>query len=326
MNQFVEISLYVVNVLCEQVIPFLASLMDSGASFLHTLSFAPDPSLLSATGSGLAVDPGTIPITDFGLAFAAGPLPDPEGAMEDGVRSASRKWHGSQTDRFSNINTVTNLLKEHGDDWKVPEEMGTQLTTWRNRLQTLIDVGNSNDASTNFRMERDTLFKQAVSYCLKKVKPWAIGQVSAGVLTLDNLHRLCFLMPGESGGKRSRAEATDVMPAIKAHALNADYIRVVIDQSEGENAAKVASGWPTGVHNAVIVVTDAETQEDIITQPTTRLHNDIKLPKGSHGKAFVVRAAFLRHIDDDPKFGAQVTVTMPRTTIDLLAERGKQEN
>jgi hypothetical protein len=52
---------------------------------------------------------------------------------------------------------------------------------------------------------------------------------------------------------------------------------------------------------------------------TTRLHNDIDMPAGSRGKQFIIKAAFLRHISDKPRFGSEPTFSMPLTTEDLVA-------
>jgi hypothetical protein len=47
------------------------------------------------------------------------------------------------------------------------------------------------------------------------------------------------------------------------------------------------------------------------------------MPPGSHGKQFVIRAAFLKHPDDVPYFGNSPTFSMPLTTGDLAAGKGK---
>jgi hypothetical protein len=41
------------------------------------------------------------------------------------------------------------------------------------------------------------------------------------------------------------------------------------------------------------------------------------MPSGSRGKLFIIRAAFLRHVDDKPRFGPEPTFFMPLTTEDL---------
>jgi hypothetical protein len=59
---------------------------------------------------------------------------------------------------------------------------------------------------------------------------------------------------------------------------------------------------------------------------TTRLHNDVQMPSGSHGKQFIVKAAFLKHIDDKPRFGNEPTFSMPLTTEDLAATLDRQHH
>ncbi|MDR1403676.1 MAG: hypothetical protein LBJ60_08265, partial [Tannerellaceae bacterium] len=105
--------------------------------------------------------------------------------------------------------------------------------------------------------------------------------------------------------------------------ISEDAIRVVIDQSSAENAALVAHGWPPGVRQALIVITGAADGKEVYRQMTTRLHNDVFLP-GFHGKQFIIKAAFMKHIDDEPIFGNQPTFSLPLTTEDLVAALEKQ--
>ncbi|MDR1115953.1 MAG: hypothetical protein LBL33_07395 [Tannerella sp.] len=51
---------------------------------------------------------------------------------------------------------------------------------------------------------------------------------------------------------------------------------------------------------------------------TTHLHNDIRMSEDSPGKQFLIKAAFLRHVDDEPHFGNEETFSMPLTTEDLI--------
>jgi hypothetical protein len=108
--------------------------------------------------------------------------------------------------------------------------------------------------------------------------------------------------------------------------LNGDFIRVVVDQSSDENAGPVLHGWPTGVKHALIVIVAADGKTEVYRQMTTHLHNDIQMPEGSHGKQFIIKAAFLKHVDDEPKFGNEPTFSMPLTTEDLAAALDKQHH
>jgi hypothetical protein len=97
-----------------------------------------------------------------------------------------------------------------------------------------------------------------------------------------------------------------------------DTILVVIDHSYMENAALVNHGWPEGVRNAVIVIRSADGKREIYNKLTTRLHTSISLPEELRGKQIIIRAAFLQHVDDTPKFGEiQPVISMPLTTEDL---------
>jgi hypothetical protein len=145
-------------------------------------------------------------------------------------------------------------------------------------------------------------------------------------MTLSDVHELGFLLPRETGGGHGRSEATNVIAEVKTQVISADVVRVVIDQAATENAAKVVHGWPYGVRNAVIVITAADGVTEVLRVQTTRLYNDVTMPKGSHGKQFLVKAAFLKHINDEPRFGNQPTFSMPLTTEDLIAAIDRQHH
>jgi hypothetical protein len=246
--------------------------------------------------------------------------------VSEGVLAAARRWHGSIDEQFSNINNFVTLVMSHQPAWSIPEDLLDKLTTDRDQLQSLINKCRSTAGSAADRTLRSTLLKSTVGLCLLQGRIWAYGEYTAGVLTADDVHLLGFLLPGESGGHHGRTEATDVVVEVKVSVINADFIRVVIDQSSGENAAQVAHGWPSGVKNALIVITAADGKTEIYRQITTRLHNDIRMPEGSHGKQFIIKAAFLRHVNDEPRFGNSPTFSMPLTTEDLAAALDHQHH
>jgi hypothetical protein len=170
------------------------------------------------------------------------------------------------------------------------------------------------------------LLKSTVGLCLIQVKIWAYGEFAAGVMTADDVHLLGFLLPGETGGRHDRTEPTDITAEVKVKVVNEDFIRVVIDQSAGENAAPVKHGWPTGVKHALIVIVAADGKTEVYRLMTTRLHNDIRMPEGSHGKQFIIKASFLKHVNDEPRFGSEPTFSMPLTTEDLAAALDRQHH
>jgi hypothetical protein len=239
--------------------------------------------------------------------------------------AAARRWHGSIDEQFVNINNLIVTIQANQATWGTPPQF-SQLVANRKQLITLIPKCRSLDGSTNDRTQRNTLLKTSVGICLTSVKLWAYGKYNTNpnTFTLDNLHSLGFLLPGEAGGVRIRAKATEVAAEIKVTALSADMIRAVIDQASTDNAALVAHGWPPGVKTALIVILAADNKTEIIRLHTTHLYNEIRMPEGSHGKAFVAKAAFLKHIDDEPVFGPQPTFTMPYSTEDLLETLDRQ--
>jgi hypothetical protein len=236
----------------------------------------------------------------------------------DSVMENIRRWRGGISDRFANISNITNSMIKYQKEWDVPSEMLTTLTENSKELQMLVNKCRGMDASSASRMTRNSLLKSITTYCRKNVRIWAYGRYEAGAMTADDVHLLGFLLPGENGGPRSRIEPSNELAYTKVRVLNEDIVRVIVNRSFGENAAQVTHGWPRGVRHALIVVMNASGAE-IYRQMTTRLHNTIPMPNGTHGQQFIVKAAFLRHVDDVPLFGNQAVFSLPRNTTDLLA-------
>jgi hypothetical protein len=295
------------NNLTEILIQTVITIFDHTSMFLSSLS---DTAVLSAAGSGVT------------LALALGAL----AYIPEGILANIRRWHGSIDDQFANINNLVNILDEHRQDWHVPPDLLSELVSSRDHVQILINKCRSTAGSAADRMLRNTLLKSTVGICLLQVRVWAYGEFTSGNLTADDVHLLGFLLPGETGGHRSRTEATDVTAEVKVSIVNEDFIRVVVDQSAGENAAQVVHGWPPGVKNALIVITAADGTTEVHRQFTTRLHNDIRMPDGSHGKQFIIKASFLKHVNDEPRFGNEPTFSMPLTTEDLVAALDRQHH
>jgi hypothetical protein len=271
---------------------------------------------------------GLLPGAGCGFAFATVLGTMAHSSIPEGILAGMRRWHGGIDKRFAAIDNAVSLIEAHQPVWSMPSDLLTQLSGNRNRLQELIAKCRTPLASTADRALRNTLLASTVGLCLRNVKTWAYGQFFAGILTAEDVHLLGFLLPGENSGHRGRTEATDALAEAKVTVINEDFIRVVIDRAFGENAALVAHGWPDGVHMALIVIISVESGKEVFRQITTRLHNDIPMPEGSHGEQFILKAAFLRHVDDEPRFGNEPTFTMPRTTEDLAAtvDRQRQED
>jgi hypothetical protein len=246
--------------------------------------------------------------------------------ITEGVLQNTRRWHGGIDDQFSAIDNLVSIIVAHQPAWNIPADLLALLTGNRDHLQTLINHCRTNQASKADREIRNTLLKTTVALCITRVKIWAYAQYDAGILTADDVHLLGFLLLGETGGHHARKEATNIVAEVKVKIINEDFIHVVIDQSAGENAALVAHGWPDGVKQALIVITAADGQTEIIRQMTTNLHTDIRMPAASHGKQFIIKASFLRHLDDEPRFGNEPTFSMPLTTEDLAAALDRQHH
>ena len=247
-------------------------------------------------------------------------------SVTDSVLTNVRRWHGGIDDQFGNIDNLVTTIKLHQPAWTISADLLSRLTDNRDRLQLLINKCRTPAASQTDRMVRNTLLKSTVGLCLLEVKVWAYGEFVAGVLTADDVHSLAFLLPGETGGDHKRTTATNIVAEVKVKVVNEDFIRAVVDQSAGENAAQVTHGWPAGVRNVLIVITSADGKTEVYRQITSHLHNDIQMPAGSHGKQFIIKAAFLKHVDDKPRFGNEPTFSMPLTTEDLAATLDRQHH
>jgi hypothetical protein len=240
------------------------------------------------------------------------------------VLAVVRRWHGSIDEQFGNIDNLVVNIQGH-TAWGTPSVF-SQIVTNRSLLATLIPKCRSPLGSPAERGQRSILLKMTVGMCLAQVRAWAYMKYYDGVLTINDVHTLGFLLPGEMGGHRDRTEAIDVLAEVKASIINADVICAIIDQSVDKNAALVAHGWPSGVRQALIVITASDGVTEVVRRMTTSLHTDIQMPEGSHGKQFLIKASFLRHIDDQPRFGPQPTFSMPLTTEDLIATLDRQQH
>jgi hypothetical protein len=243
------------------------------------------------------------------------------------LRTIARQWHGSIDEQFANIENLITTILAHQTAWGNPPQFD-QLTDCHTQLTTLIPKCRTAAASSLDRSHRNILLKTAVGLCVSQVKLWAYGiyNETPDVLTLEDLHALGFLLPGETGGHHGRTEATDSLAEVKVDVLSADMIRIVIDQAASEQAALTAHGWPKGVRLALIVITDTITGQVVYRHSVNRLHSEIQMPEGSHGRQFVIKAAFLKHLDDAPKFGPQPTFTMPHSTEDLIRTLDRQHH
>jgi hypothetical protein len=257
--------------------------------------------------------------SEISLAFALGAVIYNDIPAE--VLTVINRWHKSIDEQYSNINNVVETLNSRQTEWNVPQELLKTLTDNRNELRVLIAKCRSNTGSPADRLLRNTLLKNTVKLCITHVKSWAVLQCYAGVLTAVDVHLLGFFMPGDNSGHRARKAPTVALAQVKVSVINMDYIRVIIDHANAENSAQVKNGWPHGVRHALIVIIAADGVTEVCRQMTSRLHNSIEMPHGSHGKQFIIKAAFLKHVDDKPKFGAEQTFSMPLTTEDLVAKK-----
>jgi hypothetical protein len=251
------------------------------------------------------------------LALAFIPIVE-KGEISEGLLANVRRWHGTIDEQFANVDNVVKVIDAH-KNWEISNESMGELRRRRDAVQALNAKCTAKEASPGDRRDRVGLLKTAVGYCLLQIKLWAYTQFNTGLMTREELHSLHFLLPGETGGHRSRAEQVTERGDAKVTVLSEDMIHVTIIQSAGEGDKQVARGWPHGVRQALIVITEIDGKTEVLRKVTTHLRNEIKMPIDARGKEFTIKIAFLRHPDDEPVFGSQPTFSMPLNTNDILA-------
>jgi hypothetical protein len=245
--------------------------------------------------------------------------------IPEGIRAIIKRWNRGIDSKYNNIGNLVNLVIDHQLKWQMPDELLATLSGNFERLQTLSHKCRSSFGSPADREERNTLLSATVHLCTTTVKIWAYAKYSEGVMTAEDVHSIGFLLPGERGGHHSRKAAINVKAEVKVKIINEDFIRAIIDNSEGVNAGQTKGGWPPGVRNALIVIIADDGKTEVKRIHTTRLHNDIQMPEGSHGKQFIIKASFMRHVNDTPRFGNEQTFSMPLTTEDLLLLKSRHD-
>lgn len=222
-----------------------------------------------------------------------------------------RRWHGDVYERFTNIDSLVNRISERRTEWTVPPDMLEEVTDCRNRLLELIGRCRCGDASRYDRRQCNLLLKSTVSLCMLQVRLWAYSGLTTGVLTRDDVHLLGFLLPDERVCSR---ETCKVKADVRVTVLDGETVCVEIVHADENNPALALHGWPGGVRSALIVIHTAVGDTEVFRQITTQLRNEIRMPK-SHGRQFVVKASFLRHVSDTPLFGNQLAFSIPLRTI-----------
>jgi hypothetical protein len=243
---------------------------------------------------------------------------DPADKPTEGTLATARQWHGSRRQKLSNARNLLAVLAAH-KSWAYSAEVVGKISSTVERAGVLMDKCDSNQASGTDREELKQLMKQLTALCTKQMKFWALNLYGTGEMTLQELHSLGYLVPGERSGPRKRAKESVALGVPRPVVVDADHVSVTVDHAFGENAGQVASGWPGDAKYVLIVIRAADGKTEVFRTISSHLHNTIRMPEGSRGKLFLVRAAFLMHPDDDPKFGIEPTFSMPLTTGDLAA-------
>jgi hypothetical protein len=289
------------NYLSMDLIPMVGTIADHVSPLLSSL-FNDGHLLVAGSGTVLAM-PFATPVV---------------GNTAEVYINRLKMWHGSIADQMSNINMLYNTLSvDPKSSWDIPTGLVPELKSHITTLDALIKLCDTPDGTAKDRADRNTELATTVHLCITTIKYWAFHEYSLGHMTADDIHRMGFVLPGERSGHQSRAAATVAKAEVKAHPISADDVRVVVDQAAEENAGQVEHGWPHGIRLALIVILDKEGTTEIHREVTTRLHNIIRMPEGSRGQMFFVKAAFLKHPNDVPKFSYETSFTMPYLTDDI---------
>jgi hypothetical protein len=228
-----------------------------------------------------------------------------------------RGWHISITTQTANIQTLYDGLIARESTVPTPLAYKERLAKACAKLSEDAAKSAAGNLTPNERHERNALLKATVAFCLHVVRPWVYGEYSQERLTAEEVHELGFLLPGETGGNHGLSEATDVMIEVKTVIVSGNIVRVIFDQASTKNAGPVLRGWAPGTRMARLVIYAVDGHTEVVNMMTTHLHNDIVLPEDCHGKQFLVRATFLKHVNDEPRWSNEVTFSMPKTTGDL---------
>jgi hypothetical protein len=243
------------------------------------------------------------------------------GSISENTLVRVRRWRGNIDDRYVAIDSLVNLIRRNQPAWPIPAELLDELIDRHDRLDELINLCRSASASTIDREQRNVLLKSTMNFCRLRIRIWAYKEFDAGTLSIADIHSLGFLLPGENGGFHSRISPTHATAEVKVRVTFMDNVCVVVDQAAQSNSARTKNAWPRGVRYAVIVITSADGNSELCRQMTSRTHTYIELPQSTRGKQVIINAAFLQHVDDQPRFGEtqSVVISMPLTVQDLLS-------
>jgi hypothetical protein len=226
-------------------------------------------------------------------------------------------WHGTIIAQMGCIRTLLDGLVERQSTLSVPNDYITLLTTNLAKLDKLSAKRAKGEITAKELRSRNTTLKLTVAYSLHTIRIWVFGQHADGTLSTDDVHDLGFLLPGEMAGYRGKSDPTDAVAEAKPLIITANMMRVIIDQATVKNAGPVMHGWPHGIRMAILLILADDGETEILRLMTTRLHTDIEMPADCHGKQYIVKAAFLKHVNDTPRWSAGAQFSMPKDTTDL---------
>jgi hypothetical protein len=237
----------------------------------------------------------------------------------DAIYAHVQRWYGTMREKFTNINDLVNFIIAH-PALPVDAEFFPRIKALRDEIDELMKKSESNLGTLVDKALRNARIHEAVDLCRHRGQAWAHEMHALGNMTAEEVHAIGFLLLGEGAGRHERNPPTKEIALIKATPYNEDYVSIVVDKSDDKNAGPVKHALPDGVRYILIRVLSGDGNTELVRKMSTRVHNDLHMPEGSHGKQFIATAAFLAHVDDEPHFGNQVVFSMPLTAADMIAQ------
>jgi hypothetical protein len=244
----------------------------------------------------------------------------PEEDASEALHTVVKNWHGSLDAQFTNIENLYSGLQALQPTWGVPMQLMTVLADKVPLLEkAVMKCRERNAGPVDFDIRR-SLTKELVDFSLDTARNIVFGAYGQKEITIHDVHRLGFMLMSESGGAHGRAIPNKVQAEAKVQVMDYSNINLVVDKASHEDAGPVTEGWPEGAKTVKVLISDIHGKE-VLQLMSAHLHTQIHLPDWVRGKQLVLRAAFLKHVDDEPVYSNEVTFTMPLMIRDITPEQ-----
>jgi hypothetical protein len=239
----------------------------------------------------------------------------------------NKGWHKSITEKMHCLTNLDNKLTLDGEYWGMDPAVLTQNHALYVQIEPYYTLYLSGDARNSELVIFRRLLGEDVEYALDVVKPDAIGRCGVGAMDISDLNSLGFLMPNQGKGRHERSGENEIVPETNAKVTAIDTVMVTVDNALDKHGNRTKGSKPKGVKQILIVLQD-EKGVEIFNKMFTKTQVYIDIDQKYRGEIILVRAAFLKHVDDTPHFGEPVAVSMPKDIADILQaqEAAKKTN